>query len=189
VILETEEHTNAAGIANSAARPLPLGTVCISRTASLGYVVILGAEMATSQDFVNWIPTGAVTSGWLRIVFLAGEEALGRFSKGSVHRTVYFPEWLSMHIAVPPVAEQDRIEQEVARQLSALDAQEETLSAAAARVARLRQSILTSAFEGKLLAQERGTEVPSRATLETPAVEPGSNLGTSGTGSGVREDR
>lgn len=52
---ETLERTNADGLANSSARMLPPGTVCLSRTASVGFVTILGREMATSQDFVNWI--------------------------------------------------------------------------------------------------------------------------------------
>ncbi|MFL5562885.1 MAG: restriction endonuclease subunit S, partial [Gemmatimonadaceae bacterium] len=51
-VIETEEHTNALGIANSSARLLPASTVCLSRTASVGYVVVTGAPMATSQDFV-----------------------------------------------------------------------------------------------------------------------------------------
>ena len=101
-IHETFQHTNLEGIANSASRLLPAGTVCISRTASVGYVVVMGREMATSQDFVNWIPTPAVTSDWLRVIFSADREALRRFGKGSVHKTIYFPEWLSVHVAVPP---------------------------------------------------------------------------------------
>jgi type I restriction enzyme S subunit len=53
--MDTSEHTNALGVENSAAVLLPSGTVCLSRTASVGFVTILGREMATSQDFVNWV--------------------------------------------------------------------------------------------------------------------------------------
>jgi type I restriction enzyme, S subunit len=52
---DTLEKTNDLGIANSSARVLPAGTVCLSRTASVGYVVVMGRPMATSQDFVNWV--------------------------------------------------------------------------------------------------------------------------------------
>jgi type I restriction enzyme S subunit len=55
VIEDTEEKTNELGIENSSARVLPEKTVCLSRTASVGYVVIMGRPMATSQDFVNWV--------------------------------------------------------------------------------------------------------------------------------------
>src|SRR5690349_9435790 len=52
---ETGENTNDSGLANSSARLLPVGTVCVSRTASIGFVTILGRPMATSQDFCNWV--------------------------------------------------------------------------------------------------------------------------------------
>ena len=149
-IHETFQHTNAEGIANSASRLLPAGTVCISRTASVGYVVVMGREMATSQDFVNWIPTAAVTSNWLRIIFSADREALRRFGKGSVHKTIYFPEWLSVHIAVPPLAEQTRIVAEVERRLSVVEELETVVNANLQRATRLRQSILQQTFSGQL---------------------------------------
>lgn len=65
--------------------------------------------MATSQDFVNWVPSEAVTSDWLRLVFTSEKDAFDRFSKGAVHQTIYYPEWLSMHTLLPPLAEQRRI--------------------------------------------------------------------------------
>ena len=108
-IFDTIQHTNEAGLANSAARLLPEGTVCFSRTASVGYVVILGRSMATSQDFVNWVPTEALSSEWLQLVMIAERSAVPRFSKGAVHQTIYYPAWLSMHVVLPPLAEQGRI--------------------------------------------------------------------------------
>ena len=108
-IFDTTQHTNEAGLANSAARLLPEGTVCFSRTASVGYVVIMGRPMATSQDFVNWVPTRAVASEWLQLVMMAERPALHRFSKGAVHQTIYYPVWLAMHVVLPPLAEQHRI--------------------------------------------------------------------------------
>jgi type I restriction enzyme S subunit len=148
LIADTVQHTNDAGLANSAARLLPAGTVCISRTASVGYVVVMARPMATSQDFVNWTPTQAVTSDWLRVVFLADREALIRFGKGSVHKTIYFPEWLSVHIAVPPIAEQNRIVSEVERLLSLADDAEVQVSGNLQRAERLRQAVLAKAFKG-----------------------------------------
>ena len=110
-IFDTIKHTNDdAGLANSAARLLPEGTDCFSRTASVGYVVILGRPMATSQDFVNWVPTKAVASEWLQLAMMAERPAQHRFSKGAVHQTIYYPAWLAMHIVLPPLAEQRRRE-------------------------------------------------------------------------------
>jgi type I restriction enzyme S subunit len=161
LVFDTIQHTNQAGLDNSAARLLPIGTVCISRTASVGYVVELGEPMATSQDFVNWVPTEAVTSGWLRVVFMADREALLRFGKGSVHTTIYFPEWLSVHIAVPPVAEQLTITADVEERLSVIKATEDYIAASLKRAARLRQGILKEAFAGRLVSQDPADEPAS----------------------------
>lgn len=145
-ILKTFQNTNVEGLANSAARLLPTGTVCVSRTASVGYVVVMGTPMATSQDFVNWVPTSAVTSDWLRVVFTADRNALIRFGKGSVHKTIYFPEWLSASIALPPLAEQGRIVAEVDRRLSILRGVEAEVDANLQRARALRQSVLAKVF-------------------------------------------
>jgi type I restriction enzyme S subunit len=53
--------------------------------------------------------------------------------------------------ALPPLMEQVRIVADVGRRLSVLDALDATLAANLARCARLRQSILKRAFEGKLV--------------------------------------
>ena len=143
-IFETLQHTNKEGLANSAARLLPAGTVCVSRTASVGYVTILGKPMATSQDFVNWVPSRAVMSDWLRLVFTSEKDAFNRFSKGAVHQTIYYPEWLSMHVLLPPLAEQRRIVAKVDElmalcdRLEAQQKERETRHAALARTSLAR---------------------------------------------------
>ncbi len=53
-VTETVNQVSELGLANSSAIKLPPGTVILSRTASVGFSVILGAEMATSQDFMAW---------------------------------------------------------------------------------------------------------------------------------------
>lgn len=142
VICETIQKTNEQGIANSAARVLPAGTVCFSRTASVGYVVILGRAIATSQDFVNWVPSEVVTSRWLQLVLTAEKSAMSRFSKGAVHQTVYYPAWLSMHICLPPLAEQHRIIAKVDELMALCD----SLEAAQAERENHRDQLVTASL-------------------------------------------
>jgi type I restriction enzyme S subunit len=108
-IRRTAATVSDAGISNSATRLLPEGTVCLSRTASVGYSVVTEAPICTSQDFVNFICTTAIKPRYLQLIFLAEEHALKRFSKGAVHQTIYFPEVKAFHVLLPPPAEQDRI--------------------------------------------------------------------------------
>lgn len=105
----TAEYTNELGIANSSARVLPEKTVCLSRTASVGYVVIMGRPMATSQDFVNWVCTSELDPKFLQKLIIAEGEQILRFASGAVHPTIYFPEVKAFHICYPPLSEQRRI--------------------------------------------------------------------------------
>ena len=109
VIADTVEHTNALGIANSSARVLPRNTVCLSRTASVGYIVVMGRDMATSQDFVNWVCSEKLDYNFLKYLLLAESGAFRRFSSGSVHQTIYFPEVKAFHICHPQIPDQQRI--------------------------------------------------------------------------------
>lgn len=106
---ETEETTNALGIENSSARILPANTVCLSRTASVGYVVVMGRPMATSQDFVNWVCSDQLDPNFLKYLIIAEGDGLLRFASGAVHQTIYFPEVKAFHICHPSLPEQQRI--------------------------------------------------------------------------------
>ena len=108
-IARTREQTNDLGLANSSARLLPPGTVCLSRTASVGYVTVMGCPMATSQDFVNWVCSDLILPRFLQYLLLAEGEDLLRFASGSVHQTIYYPEAKAFHVCYPPLPEQRRI--------------------------------------------------------------------------------
>jgi type I restriction enzyme S subunit len=187
-IHDTLQHTNEAGLANSAARLLPAGTVCLSRTASIGYVVMTGRPMATSQDFVNWICTNAVNPEWLRVVLMADRQALLRFGKGSVHRTIYYPEVLSFHVALPSLAEQKRIVAAVDRHELVAHKTSQTVALALNRARRLRRGILRWAFEGKLADQDPNDE-PAAVLLERIKAERFASAESATTDSHARRKR
>src|SRR5581483_214248 len=79
-IHETEQTVSELGLANSAARLLPAGTVCLSRTASVGYVTIMGTQMATSQDFVNWVCSEQLLPAYLKYLLICEKQSLLSFS-------------------------------------------------------------------------------------------------------------
>ena len=64
-------------------------------------------------------------------------------------------------IPLPPLAEQQRIVEEVERRLSVMDEVEAALAANLKRAERLRQAILKRAFEGKLVPQNPADEPAS----------------------------
>ncbi|RFC62264.1 type I restriction endonuclease subunit S [Fulvimarina endophytica] len=142
VINDTAQHVTELGLDNSAAVLLPKNTVCLSRTASVGYVVKMGRDMATSQDFVNWTCSETIDPDYLLNALLAEGEDIRRFGEGSTHTTIYFPEVKAFHIDLPPAAEQRRI---VAK-LDALTARIARARAELDRVAALASSLRFAAL-------------------------------------------
>ena len=144
---ETTENINDAGLANSSARLLPVGTVCVSRTASIGFVTMLGRSMATSQDFCNWVcDPERLDPEFLMYAFMASQETLRELGSGAVHKTIYMPTIKSFHIAAPPIEEQRRIARTLRDQLAAAEALHKRLAERQAEIERLPQRILAAAF-------------------------------------------
>lgn len=108
-IFDTKQHISQAGVANSSTRLLPANTVCLSRTASVGYVVTMGVPMCTSQDFVNWVCGPGLDPRYLALLLRLEQATVRRFSSGTTHQTVYFPEAKAFHIAAPAIAEQKAV--------------------------------------------------------------------------------
>jgi len=118
----------------------------------------MGKSMATSQDFVNWTCSEAINSDWLKWLFVAEGAALPRFGKGSTHTTIYFPEWLSLHVALPPVEEQAEIVRRVEVLFAYADRLEARLQTARTAADRLTPALLAKAFRGELVPQDPNDE-------------------------------
>jgi type I restriction enzyme S subunit len=73
-------------------------------------------------------------------------------------------------LPIPPEAEQGGIVAEIERRLSVADAEEKAIEAALRQAARLRQSILKRAFEGRLVPQDPSDE-PAERLLERIRAE------------------
>lgn len=94
----------------------PAGTVTLSRTASAGFSVIMGRDMATSQDFVTWTCGPRLLPHYLLAVLRASrQDLLGRLAMGSTHKTIYFPDLEALRVPLPPLHEQERAVEAVQR--------------------------------------------------------------------------
>ncbi|WMT75349.1 restriction endonuclease subunit S [Bradyrhizobium sp. Ash2021] len=160
-IEETVQTISEAGLANSSARLLPSGTVCLSRTASVGYVTIMGRSMSTSQDFATWTCTDALLPEYLMYALMAEGEDIRRFGMGSTHTTIYFPEIRALHIALPPREEQREIIVRIKRALARASRLEGEAARGCALLDRLESAILTKAFKGELVPQDPDDEPAS----------------------------
>lgn len=120
-LVETSEKISPLGMANSAARLLPTGTVVLSRTASVGFSGIMPQPMATTQDFANWVPGERVLSEFLLFALRAMREEFERATMGSTHQTIYMPDIRRLAIPIPPKDEQARVVAFLRERLPKLD--------------------------------------------------------------------
>jgi type I restriction enzyme S subunit len=75
----------------------------------VGYVVVMGRPMATSQDFVNWVCSDAIDNRYLKYVLVSEHESMLRFASGTTHQTIYYPEAKAFHVCLPTLPEQRAI--------------------------------------------------------------------------------
>jgi type I restriction enzyme S subunit len=184
-IHDTLEKTNELGIANSSARILPEGTVCLSRTASVGYVVVTSKPMATSQDFVNWICGEELEPRFLQYLLLAEGRNLLRFASGAVHQTIYFPEAKAFYVCVPSRSEQIRLitlldEASIGIAQARANAEKNLQNARALFESHL-QSVFTERAQG-WVEKRLGDVCAITSTLVDPRIEGFSNLTHVGAG-------
>jgi type I restriction enzyme S subunit len=146
----TKERVSQAGLDNSAARLLPKGTVILSRTASVGYSGILGEEMATTQDFVNWICGPKLLPEFLLLIFRGMKSEFERLKYGSTHNTIYMPDIYSFRSALPPLEEQAVIVAEVRKKVAAQDQVIEALQNVLSLLQERRSALISAAVTGQI---------------------------------------
>lgn len=145
-ISETAYTVTQDGIDHSSSVILPKGTVCFSRTASVGFTCIMGRDMATSQDFVNWVCGPAILPEYLQAALNVSRTRLLSLATGSTHRTIYFPTVKKFHVLVPPMDLQKKFRQVKTR----IDAQREKAAFTQLFSDNLFTSLQHHAFAGEL---------------------------------------
>ena len=145
--------------------------VLISRSGTVGEVCIVPGGLGNARFSTNLMRIILVSDGMLpkffRFLFNGSPFVLDQVSElcsGSTRDFLNQKILKSIIFPLPPRAEQRRIVAEVERRLSVVAALEREVEAALARAARLRQSILKRAFEGRLVPQDPNDE-PASALL------------------------
>ena len=159
LVNDTSQRISELGMANSAARLLPVGTVILSRTASVGFSGITGIELAVSQDFAAWICGPRLSRFFLLFCLRAMSSEFRRLMMGSTHQTIYMPDIEAFRIPLPPSNEQLAI----VAYLESETARFDTLTAEANRAIDLlrerRSALISAAVTGQI-------DVRNAVTLE-----------------------
>ncbi len=149
-ISTTNETISDLGLANSAARLLPKGTVILSRTASVGFAGIMGVDMTTTQDFANWICSEKIIPEYLLFCFWAMKGEFSRLMMGSTHKTIYMPDIKELFIALPPLSEQKNIINHINEFIPRFDCLEEDAKQAIKLLEERRTALTSAAVTGKI---------------------------------------
>lgn len=149
-VSETESKISEIGLAHSAAELLPARTVMLSRTASVGFVGIMAMDMATSQDYWNWVCGPALDPEYLAWVLRGMRQELNANMAGSTHKTIYQTTAASFRIPVPPLDEQREIAAYLNDKTSRIDALISESGDLIALSQERRAALITAAVTGQI---------------------------------------
>jgi type I restriction enzyme S subunit len=149
------------GILNSAAVLHPARTVALSRTASAGFSVIMGEDMATSQDFVTWTCGPELIPEYLLQLLRVMRPFLLRYlAMGSTHKTIYFPDLMDLRIPLPNLSVQRDAVDKVAQTAERRQSMSAALKAQVLLLQEYKQSLITAAVTGELDVTTAGSGIP-----------------------------
>jgi type I restriction enzyme S subunit len=120
--------------------------VVFSRTATVGKCTVLAREMATSQDFANYVCGPRLHNRYLMQVFRHMQREWGRLMAGSTHQTIYMPVFEQLQVLLPPLQEQVRI----AQAAEDLDARLSSEVAKAEAARSLKKSVASALLSGNI---------------------------------------
>lgn len=171
VILSAIDGITEEAVENSAAKRVPAGSVLIvARSGILAHtlpIAVTAVEATLNQDMKALTLSGGISSDFIAWGLRAFEQAiLNKCRKGgtTVH-SIEMPSLVAFELPIPPTNEQRRIVEKIEAMFERIDKGVENLRGAKATLALYRQSLLKSAFEGKLTADWRAQNA---GLLETP---------------------
>ena len=151
-VTRTSEQITLLGLANSAAKLLPMGTVSIALYgATIGKLGVLTFPAATNQACANVIPHKSLVGGrYLFYVLLAARKDLIALGQGGAQPNISQDIVKSYEVRLAPPAEQRRIVAKLDALLARVDVCRQRLDKVPKLLARFRQSVLAAACSGRL---------------------------------------
>lgn len=109
IVSTTERYITAQGLAQSAAKLLPPGTVMLTKRAPVGAIAVNAVPMSTNQGFLNFQCGPKLRPLYLAYWLKVNTPYLQQIANGSTYRELYKSDLFEFELAVPPLAEQNAI--------------------------------------------------------------------------------
>ena len=144
----------------------PESSVLISIRAPVGPTNIAREKSCIGRGLAAITPLGEIPSRFILYFFRAIEPALSGQGTGSTFKAISGQYLKSIPLYLPPSNEQRRIVAKIEELFSELDKGVESLKTARAQLKTYRQSLLKSAFEGRLTEQWRRNNTDKLETAD-----------------------
>ena len=132
----------------------------LSRTASVGFSAIMDIDMATTQDFANWVCGPTLIPEFLLFVLRSMQSEFRRIMMGSTHNTIYMPDIQALRFALPPLSDQQEIIEYVTTWAARCDALVTEAEASSILLQERRTALISAAVTGKIDVREKTTVQP-----------------------------
>ena len=157
------------GLAQS--RLWPSGTLCITIAANIAETGILSYDACFPDSVVGFLPAEEPTLvRFTELFFRTAKQELERYAPATAQKNINLEVLSAISVPLPPLAEQSRIVSEIDRLFSVARSGDDAGRHNVLRLARLRQSILKWAFEGRLVDQDLSDE-PAEVLLKRIRAE------------------
>ena len=151
MVSEAEEFITEEGLKNSSAKLFPRGSLLIALYgATVGKLGILDFDSTTNQAICCIYQNNNYNRDFLFYYLLYKKEYLVNQGKGGAQPNISQEIIKALKIPVPPLNEQKRIVEKIEEEFGKIDEGVEKLKLAQEQIKQYRQSVLKSAFVGKL---------------------------------------
>ena len=142
------------------------GDVLLSVRAPVGAVNIANEKCCIGRGLAALRGLDAITNKFMYYLILAYERELHKQETGTTFAAITGNALKNIDILLPPLAEQERIVEKIEALFQDIDEGVERLKSAQAQIKQYRQSVLKSAFEGKLYKTTDWKEVQLKDVCE-----------------------
>jgi type I restriction enzyme, S subunit len=126
----------------------------------------MGVDMATTQDFANWVCSAKLVPEYLLYTLRSMSNEFARVMMGSTHNTIYMPDIQSLKFALPPLAEQREIVRKIRMSRESINVLIEEAERAITLLKERRTALIVAAVTGKIDVRGYAAKAP------TPSVAP-----------------